>query len=72
LVVREVREPVSGSPHSYKYRLAYVVSGVCRVRYGNERGKGDHRHLDGKESSYAFRGLERWLADFWRDVNKRR
>jgi hypothetical protein len=25
-----------------------------------------------KESRYTFRGLERLLADFWRDVNKRR
>jgi hypothetical protein len=72
LVVWEVPEPVSGCPHSYKYRLACVVNGVCRVRYDNERGKGDHRHLDGKESPYTFRGLERLLADFWRDVNKRR
>ncbi|WP_407169244.1 DUF6516 family protein [Bradyrhizobium sp. ORS 111] len=42
------------------------------MRYDNERGKGDRRHLDGKESPYAFRGLERLLADFSRDVNKRR
>ena len=72
LVAWEVPEPVSGSPHRYKYRLAYVVNGVCRVRYDNERGEGDHRHLDGKERSYAFRGLDRLLADFWRDVNQRR
>jgi hypothetical protein len=72
LVVWEVPEPVSGCPHRYKYRLAYVVNNVCRVRYDNERGKGDHRHLDGKESPYRFRGLDRLLADFWLDVNKRR
>lgn len=72
LVVWQLPEPVSGSKHSYKYRLAYIVSGVCRVRYDNERGKGDHRHLDGAESSYAFRSLERLLTDFWRDVNERR
>jgi len=72
LVVWKVPEPVSGSSHNYKYQLAYVVNGVCRVRYDNERGKDDHRHLDGEESRYIFRGLERLLADFWRDVNKRR
>jgi hypothetical protein len=72
LVVWEIPEPVLGRPHSYKYRLAYVVNGVCRVRYDNERGKGDHRHLDDKERSYQFRGLNRLLADFWLDVNKRR
>lgn len=72
LVVWDVPEPVSGSTHSYKYRLAYVVGGVCRVRYDNERGKGDHRHVDGLETPYTFRGLERLLTDFWRDVNERR
>jgi Family of unknown function (DUF6516) len=49
LVVWLVPEPVPGSMHSYKYRLAYVVNDVCRVRYDNERDKGDHRHLDGVE-----------------------
>jgi Family of unknown function (DUF6516) len=72
LVIWEVPEPVPGSTHSYKYRLAYIVSGVCRVRYDNERGKGDHRHLDDVESPYAFRSLEGLLADFWRNVNERR
>jgi hypothetical protein len=72
LVVWEVPEPVSGSIHTYKYRLVYVVNDICRVRYDNERGKGDHRHLDGEEFPYVFRSLERLLSDFWRDVNKRR
>ncbi|HET9150025.1 MAG TPA: DUF6516 family protein [Alphaproteobacteria bacterium] len=72
LVVWRLPKPIPGSPHAYKYRLAYVVRGVCRVRYDNERGKGDHHHVDGVESSYAFDGLERLLADFWRDVDERR
>jgi hypothetical protein len=67
-----VPEPVPGSAHSYKYRLAYIVDAVCRVRYDNERGKGDHRHLDGGEKTYVFLSLERLLSDFWRDVNERR
>ncbi len=72
LVVWQVPEPVPGSAHSYKYRLAYVVNDICRVRYDNERGKADHRHLDGVEKPYVFRSLERLLSDFWRDVNERR
>jgi hypothetical protein len=72
LVVWQVPEPIPGSAHAYKYRLAYVAGGVCRVRYDNERGKGDHRHVDGAESPYTFDSLERLLADFWRDVNDRR
>ena len=33
LVLWQVREPVAGSTHEFKYRLAYVVNGVCVVRY---------------------------------------
>jgi hypothetical protein len=72
LVIWVVPEPISGSAHAYKYRLAYVVSGVCRVRYNNERGKGDHHHLDGMEFPYTFDTMEQLLADFWRDVYERR
>jgi Family of unknown function (DUF6516) len=34
---------VCGSVHRFKYALAYVVAGVCVLRYDNEAGKGDHR-----------------------------
>ena len=33
------------SAHNDNYRLAYVVDGVCLLRYDNEPGKGDHRHF---------------------------
>ncbi len=71
LVVWEVPEPVSGSSHRYKYRLAFVVNGVCRVRYDNERGKGDHRHIDGRELSYTFTSVEKLLDDFESDMRER-
>lgn len=60
--------PVEGSTHRFKYRLAYVVDGVCVVRYDNERGKGDHRHFGGKESAYDFVGPEQLVADFQKDI----
>jgi len=41
LVLWEVPEPVPGSTHRYKYRLAFVVSGVCVLRFDNEAGKGN-------------------------------
>jgi hypothetical protein len=41
------------------------------VRYDNERGKGDHRHVDGQEAPYAFTTVEQLLDDFERDVLKR-
>ncbi|WP_366949727.1 DUF6516 family protein [Geobacter sp.] len=29
------------------------LDGTCLVRYDNERGKGDHKHLQGTEQPYA-------------------
>jgi len=68
LVLWKVAEPVRGSLHSFKYRLAYVVNGSCVVRYDNEAGKGDHRHFGDAESSYSFRTPEALLADFEQDI----
>jgi hypothetical protein len=50
--------------------LAYVVSGICVLRYDNEAGKGDHRHIGATETTYAFTTPERLLPDFWKDVDK--
>ena len=65
-----VAAPVRGSRHDLKYSLAYVVSGVCVLRYDNEAGKGDHRHLGSLETPYAFSTPEALLADFWNDVDR--
>lgn len=69
LVVWQVSTPVRGSVHDFKYRLALVVRGTCVLRYDNEAGKGDHRHLEGEETPYTFTTPARLLADFWRDVD---
>jgi hypothetical protein len=68
LVLWRVSTPVTGSSHAFKYRLAYVVDGVCVVRYDNEVGKGDHRHIGDKESVYSFTTPEALLAAFERDI----
>ncbi len=68
LVLWRVPNPVAGSVHEYKYRLAYVVKGVCVLRYDNEAGKGDHRHFDLGETAYRFITPEQLLADFQRDI----
>src|SRR5690606_10916739 len=68
LVLWEVPSPVVGSGHGYKYRLAYVVEGVCVLRYDNEVGKGDHRHFGATECEYAFSTPEALIADFERDI----
>ena len=70
LVLWQVPKPVAGSAHRFQYRLAYVVSGVCVLRYDNEDGKGDHRHFRGKQSTYAFTTPEKLLADFQRDISR--
>ncbi len=63
-------KPVRGSAHAYKYSLAYVVAGQCVLRYDNEPGKGDHKHLGSAEVAYHFTAPEQLLADFWSDVDQ--
>ncbi|PPU36615.1 DUF6516 family protein [Xanthomonas sp. CFBP 7912] len=63
-----VPEPVRGSAHSYKYGLAYVVAGKCVLRYDNEAGKGDHKHVGIVEKPYNFTTLDQLTDDFWADV----
>ena len=70
LALWQVPKPLAGSAHRFKYRLAYVVSGVCVLRYDNEDGKGDHRHFGGKDCAYAFTTPEKLLADFQRDISR--
>jgi hypothetical protein len=70
LVLWRLPRPVAGSTHAYKYRLAYVVRGKCVLRYDNESGKGDHRHLRSRQSAYAFTTPEQLLADFMRDIER--
>jgi len=72
MVVWRLPRAARGSRHSFKYRLALVVDEVCVLRYDNESGKGDHRHLGDDESPYRFVDTDTLLADFWRDVEKLR
>ena len=58
------------SAHRFKYRLALVVNGECVLRYDNEAGKGDHRHIHGREEPYAFVDIDRLLADFRAEVER--
>jgi hypothetical protein len=69
LALWRLSQPVQGSLHAFKYRLAFVVDGVCVLRYDNEVGKGDHKHIGGAEQAYAFTSPRRLLADFWNDVD---
>jgi hypothetical protein len=70
IVVWQLPRPARGSAHRFKYRLALVVDGVCMLRYDNETGKGDHRHVREVEEPYVFSDADTLLADFWRDVEE--
>ena len=64
--------PVSGSAHNLKYSLYYGMNGKRPVGYDNERGKGDHRHIGGRQEPYGFTTVELLIADFLADVRDRR
>lgn len=71
MVVWRLHQPVPGCRHLFKYRFFFGTDdGVCLVRYDNERGKGDHKHLADGEYPYDFQGLKQLLLDFDRDVKQ--
>lgn len=70
IVIWELADPLPPSSHRYKYRLYFGAGGVNRVRYDNERGKGDHRHVGEREFAYTFSSVEQLLLDFQSDVER--
>ncbi len=56
LVLWEVPEPLAGSKHHYKYRLAFVAMGECVLRYDNEAGK---------EVKYRFVSVDKFGGGFF-------
>ena len=72
VVIWKVPKPVPPTEHGYKYRAVYVADDVRLVGFDNERGKGDHCHIDGKESPYVFTSVDQLLEDFIAAVETRR
>ena len=70
VVLWHLPAPVPGSTHPFKYRLALVVNGECVLRYDNERGKGDHRHVGGIEEPITFTSLEALYDAFQADMER--
>ena len=68
--VWQVPSPVPPSDHDFKYRLVYIVDGERVIGFDNERGKGDHWHIDGVERAYQFRGIDVLLGDLIAEVAK--
>jgi hypothetical protein len=69
MVLWQLPEKSVDKPHGFNYRLyCGCADGTCLVRYDNETGKGDHRHLQGREMAYKFKKVEVLVADFLSDI----
>ncbi|MEY2677508.1 MAG: hypothetical protein RLZ00_200 [Pseudomonadota bacterium] len=72
VVIWRVPKPVPPTEHGYKYSAVYIVDGIRVVGFDNERGKGDHCHLDGIEEPYVFKTVDQLIEDFIAAVDARR
>jgi hypothetical protein len=71
MVIWQLPEKTSDRPHGLKYRLHYgLTDGTCLIRYDNETGKGDHRHVREREEPYVFTTVRKLVEDFLSDVAK--
>jgi len=70
-VIWQVPTPVPPTTHGFKYRLVYIRDEERVVGFDNERGKGDHMHLDGQELPYTFTDIDQLLTDFLHEIIKR-
>lgn len=68
IAIWRLPQPLPPCRHIYQYRPYYGAGGVTRVRYDNERGKGDHRHIGDAEEVYASATLEQLIDDFRQGV----
>jgi hypothetical protein len=73
MILWRLPTPTKNSRHGFKYRLFYgTKDGTSFIRYDNEKGKGDHRHLGDKEEPYRFINVETLIEDFLKDINRTR
>ena len=70
LVIWSLPRATADRLHGLKYRLDFGRDGKCLVRYDNESGKGDQRHVKGREASYQFVSVEKLRQDFAVDILK--
>jgi len=71
MTIWRVPAPVPPSTHGLKYSLFYGRPGQRIVAFDNERGKGDHMHVDGEERPYRFTTVEQLVSDFLTEVERR-
>ena len=70
LVIWRLPKATPDRPHGIKYRLYCGRGSKCLVRYDNESGKGDHRHVLGREDRYEFVSVSKLRRDFEADIAK--
>jgi hypothetical protein len=68
MVIWQLPAPTPDRPHGLKYRLWAGRDGKTLVRYDNESGKGDHKHVGRAEKPYVWRGMSTLVEDFLNDV----
>lgn len=70
--IKEIRiwkvPTVTDKPHGLKYSFVYIQGGKRIIGYDNSEGKGDHRHVRGKEGPYKFKNLDKLWKDFHKDI----
>ena len=70
MVIWQLPQRCAERPHGLKYRLFCGTAQYCIVRYDNETGKGDHRHVGDLEESYRFESIEQLVEDFRDDCSR--
>lgn len=70
LIIWRLPRTTADRRHGLKYRLYFGRGGNSLVRYDNESGKGDHRHIGGREEPYRFVSVAKLRHDFEADVRK--
>lgn len=69
LVIWALPDKSDDRPHGLKYRLFYGDhNGKCLIRYDNESGKCDHKHIGINEIPYTFTTVDQLMKDFLFDI----
>lgn len=74
MVIWQLPQATPERPHALKYRLYAGYGAKTLVRYDNESGKGDHRHLGASERNvpYTFVSVEQLVMDFLDDIERQK
>ncbi len=68
MVIWQLPAPTPNRPHGLKYRLWAGRDGKTLVRYDNEAGKSDHKHVGRAEKPYVWKSMSELVEDFLNDV----